>query len=57
MEEKKQAVLTKHGEKQKIAVLMGVSRITVKDALSGKTNSELSKRIRKIAIDRGGKES
>ena len=57
MEEKKQAVLTKHGEKQKIAMLMGVSRITVKDALSGKTNSELSKRIRKIAIDRGGKES
>ncbi len=51
------AILTKHGEKQKIAKLMGVSHITVKDALSGKTNSELGRRIRKLAIERGGKES
>ncbi len=50
-------IFTKHGEKQKIAKLMGISHITVKDALSGKVKSDLAQRIRKLAIERGGKES
>lgn len=50
-------ILVKHGERKEIAKLFAVSHVTVRDALKGRTKSELSKKIRKIAVERGGKES
>lgn len=50
-------ILVKHGEKSKIAAIFGVSLVTVRDALNGKTKSDLSTKIRKEAVDRGGVES
>jgi|AGTN01.2.fsa_nt_gi hypothetical protein len=47
-------ILTKHGERRVIAKLLGVSEVTVRNALKGRTQSELSERIRKIAVQRGG---
>jgi hypothetical protein len=47
-------ILTKHGERREIAKLFNVSRVTVRNALKGCTQSELSERIRKIAVQRGG---
>lgn len=47
-------VLVKHGERRKIANMLNVSEVTVRNALKGRTQSELSERIRKIAIQRGG---
>ncbi|MBV5343626.1 hypothetical protein JZU68_08500, partial [bacterium] len=49
-------ILTQHGEREKIAGLFKVSRQTVNSALRGATKSDLSKRIRKMAIERGGAE-
>lgn len=49
-------ILTRHGEINRIAALMRVNRLTVRDALSGKTSSDLAKRIRKAALERGGVE-
>lgn len=47
-------VLVEHGEVAKLARLLGVARKTVGEALSGQTNTDLAKKIRKVAIDRGG---
>lgn len=44
----------KHGERKEIAKMLSVSEVTVRNALKGRTQSELSKRIRKIALQRGG---
>lgn len=49
-------ILTQYGEREKIAELFNVSRQTVNSALRGATRSDLAKRIRKVAIDRGGME-
>lgn len=49
-------ILTRFGEIKQLATLMRVNRLTVRDALSGKTKSNLAKRIRKLAIERGGVE-
>lgn len=49
-------ILTKHGERREIAKLFNVSEVTVRSALKGRTRSELSKRIRELAIQRGGVE-
>lgn len=49
-------ILTQHGETKKIAALFNVDRRTVWLALNGTYESDLVKRIRKIAIDRGGLE-
>lgn len=50
-------ILTKHGERGKLAKLFNVSEVTVRSALKGRTQSELSERIRKAAIERGGIET
>ena len=47
-------VLVEHGEIVKLAQLLGVARKTVREALSGQTNTDLAKKIRKVALDRGG---
>lgn len=49
-------ILTKHGEREQLAKLFRVSRPTVNSALRGATKSALAKKIRKVAIDRGGME-
>lgn len=47
-------VLVEHGEINKLAQLLGVARKTVSEALNGQTNTPLARKIRKLAIDRGG---
>lgn len=49
-------ILTERGEMKKIAALFNVDRRTVFNALTGVYDSELVRKIRKIAIDRGGME-
>ncbi|MPN41200.1 hypothetical protein SDC9_188742 [bioreactor metagenome] len=44
----------KHGERKEIAKMFNVSEVTVRNALKGRTQSELSRRIRRMAIQRGG---
>ncbi len=50
-------ILTKHGERREIAKIFNVSEVTVRNALKGRTKSDLAKRIRKVAIQRGGIET
>ncbi len=47
-------VLVEHGEIVKLAQLLGVSRKTIREALSGQTNTPLACKIRKVALSRGG---
>ncbi|MEA4916020.1 hypothetical protein [Proteiniphilum sp.] len=47
-------ILMKHGERKEIAKMFNVSEVTVRNALKGRTQSELSRRIRRMAIQRGG---
>ena len=49
-------VLVEAGEKTRLSKLFGVSRLTVLRALSGKTDTDLAKKIRTVAIARGGVE-
>lgn len=50
-------ILTKHGERREIAKIFNVSEVTVRNALKGRTRSDLSRRIRSVAIQRGGIET
>ena len=43
-----------HGEINKLAQLLVVACKTVSDALNGQTNTSLARKIRKLALDRGG---
>ncbi len=54
--EKKTRIEVKHGERQKLAKLLNTTYPAVKRALNGQTTTDLQRRIRKVAIDRGGKE-
>ena len=47
-------VLVEHGERQVLGKLFRVSQPTVRAALSGKTNTQVAREIRKAAIERGG---
>lgn len=47
-------ILMKHGERGEIAKMLNVSDVTVRNALKGRTQSKLSERIRKLAVQRGG---
>lgn len=49
-------VLVEAGEKTKLAKLFGVSNLTIRRALNGKTQSDLAKQIRATAVLRGGVE-
>ena len=46
----------KHGERRDIAKMLNVSEVTVRNALKDRTQIELSERIRRLAIRRGGVE-
>ena len=46
-------ILTQYGEREKLRELFKVSHPTVRDALNGKTKSELSQKIRIMAMKRG----
>ncbi len=50
-------ILVNHGERKELARLLDTSEVTVRKALRGKSKSELAKRIRTLAIERGGVES
>lgn len=52
----KTKIFTKHGEIGAIAALLGCSRVTVRAALNGRTDSALARAIRKVAIERGAAE-
>ena len=47
-------ILVENGERAYLGKLLGVSQPTIRRALSGQTNTDLAKKIRKVAIDRGG---
>ena len=49
-------ILVNHGDRRMLAKIFNVSEVTVRSALGGKTKSDLSLRIRKAAIIRGGVE-
>lgn len=46
-------VLTRHGERKYLGKLFGVSQLTVRRALDGLTDTELARKIRKTAVERG----
>ena len=47
-------ILVENSERAYLGKLFGVSQPTIRRALDGKTNTDLAKKIRKVAIDRGG---
>jgi len=49
-------VLVRHGERKELSVLFVVTPRCVSNALKFDSNSDLAKRIRKAAIERGGSE-
>lgn len=50
-------ILVKHGGiRSEIAKTFGVSAVTVRSALKGRTQSKLAVKIRKMAMERGGME-
>jgi len=49
-------IQTKQGEKKELMKIFGCSHVTVRESLKGKLNSQLSSKIRKAAIERGGVE-
>lgn len=49
-------IITKHGEKKELETLIGVCHVTIRRALNDEIKTDLAKRIRKLAIDRGGME-
>lgn len=55
-EEMKQ-IITRIGEGKTLAKMFGVCQKTVIEALKFRSDSELARRIRRTAIERGGKET
>lgn len=49
-------ILTELGEKKELMKIFGCSHVTVREALRGNVKTDLGKRIRKAAIERGGTE-
>lgn len=50
-------IIVAHGEKKELAKLLNCSHVTIREALAGRTKSELTNKIRAIALERGGKET
>lgn len=50
-------IITRKGEINALADVFSVCRKTVGEALMFKTNSDLARRIRRAALERGGKET
>lgn len=49
-------ILTEQGERMILGKMFGVSQPTIRRALNGTTQTDLAKRIRKAALQRGGVE-
>lgn len=49
-------VLVDYGERNELAKLFNVTTVCVRNALKFSSNSDLAKRIRMAAIERGGSE-
>ena len=49
-------IMLPHGERVKLAKDLGVSRQCVFDALTGRRDTAVSRKLRKVAIERGGVE-
>lgn len=47
-------ILVENGERAYLGKMFGVSQPTIRRALAGQTNTDLAKKIRNVAIDRGG---
>lgn len=54
--EEKTIIKVKHTERKYLAKLFKVTYPTVRKALNGNKKTDLQKRIRKAAIERGGQE-
>ena len=50
-------IITRKGEINALADVFSVCRKTVGEALMFKTNTDLARRIRRAALERGGKET
>lgn len=50
-------ILTRKGEVKALALLFGVSRIAINNALRYRFNSPRCQEIRRVAIERGGRET
>lgn len=50
-------IITRTGEGKALADMFGVCQKTVIEALKFRSNSDLARRIRRAAIERGGKET
>lgn len=49
-------ILTERGERMLLGKLFGVSQPTIRRALNGMTQTELARKIRRVALLRGGVE-
>lgn len=47
-------IILEYGERKVLGEIFNVSQLTIRRALSCKTNTDLAKKIRKVALDRGG---
>ena len=50
-------ILVRMGEKKRLMKLFEVSHVTVREALRGNVSTELGRKIRKAALERGGSET
>lgn len=56
LKQKNSKILVEYGEKKYLKNLFATSYPTIIKALDGSTNSDLQRKIRKAAMERGGKE-
>ena len=47
-------IILEYGERKVLGEIFNVSQLTIRRALSCKTNTDLAIKIRKVALDRGG---
>ncbi len=47
-------IILEYGERKILGEIFKVSQLTIRRALTYKTNTDLAKKIRKLALDRGG---
>lgn len=50
-------IIVDHGEKRQLAKIFSCSHVTIREALAGRTKSDLVTKIRTAALERGGKET
>lgn len=47
-------IILEYGERKILGEIFKVSQLTIRRALTYKTNTDLAKKIRKLALNRGG---